>query len=1167
MIRLNSLPLLVFLLSCCIKSHAQQLTLLNKDISLEKALLIIQQQCGYSFFWDKALVAKQLPVTVTIENASLPAALDACLRGSGLTYEIKGNLVFIKPRPEQRYAVNNTSPPAIAPPPFKTGKIFDEQKRALSGVTIMNGKRGQGTQSDSAGNFKIEAAPGDILEFSYIGYQQKQYKVKEGEEGIIMDMKLTDFSLEESVVVGYGTQKRLAVTGSVAVIGAGSIANRPVSNLSSSLAGLAAGVYVRQLSGRPGNDGATAMIRGVGTLSNTVSLVLIDGIIGNIDEVNPYDVESITILKDASTAAIYGALSSNGVILVTTKKPGNKRPVVSYTGMISRTRPNNLVRTVSDMPTYMTYLNEANQNIGNAAPFSQTLIDQWRHASQYPDSLTPQGIPFHIAYPNTDWAKALIRSQRLQNHNISLKGGSKDLKYFFSLGYLDNQGLIVNSGMKRYLFRANAEARIAKGITIGTHTFGGTHDLGMAGITELFWYLGRASPGTYPDRYQGVFAAPSLASDFSSNLGAFPYLALGSDRIANFNTTWYGKAFLLPNLSFEPRVNYQAGFEKINGRIDPSTTERWNWLTNRLVEPAMTADQLNVYATYQKNYTYTLEGLLRYHTSIRQKHHIEFFLGYNENYNKFYTSSSSKLASADINDYNTSYKENNTMRSFFGRFSYHYFNKYFFNLNLRRDGSSRFGSDIRYGTFPGVSAAWRISEEKFMQPLKNRIQELKWRASYGLSGNTASGSYDWQAIYYQDNYSFNGAPATGIAQMRLANPDLGWERAAMMNLGLEVSAFHHWNFVAEWYRRYTDKILVTPAMDPTAGVKLPSSVNLAEVINCGTELSVGWKQQLGAFSWSVAGSAAYNYLNRVEKYKGRLQQSVVTDVDGNRVVVTNIKAVSWGLDTRIIEGHMIDEYYLKTVYKGTGSYTNATGAADPNGGPKDGMIRTPEDLNWVKAMIDQGYKFYQAQTIAGVRKAGFYYGDLIYADNNKDGIYGNDGDELFTGATATPRYVFGLAVNASRKAFDFSMLWAGATGISYLWNELYQNSTLVELGAAIPSGIATGSYYYNDNNPSGPANRINGTYPRLTPLATSGNIINSDFWLYNASYFKLKNVQLGYTAPLSSPVNKIITGMRVFVSGENLLTFTSFRGMDPEIGAIANYPTMRQYALGINITF
>lgn len=1149
------------------KSHAQQVTLLHKDISLEKALSIMQQQSGYSFFWDKALVAKQPPITITIQNSPLHGALDACLKNTGLTYEIKGTLVFIKPQPAQQSVVNSENQPMSLPQSFVTGKIFDEQKNALFGVTIMNGNKRKATQSDSVGNFKIEAARGDILAFSYVGYQQKQYKVKDGEEKVMIAMDISDADLEETVVVGYGIQKRLAITGSVAVIGSASIENRPVTNLSSSLAGLAAGVYVRQVSGQPGNDGAATVIRGVGTLSNTVSLVLIDGIIGNIDEVNPFDVESVTILKDAAAAAIYGALSSNGVVLVTTKKPGNEHPVVSYTGMISRTRPNNLVKTVSDMPAYMAYLNEGYENAGSIAPFSQTLINQWRHANRYPDSLTAEGIPFYIAYPNTDWAKALIHGQYLYNHNISLKGGSQHVSYFFSVGYMDNQGLIANSGLKKYQLRANVEARIAKGITIGTQTFGGVYHVGMADLVELFWGLGSASPGTYPGRYRGVFAAPSISTDPSTNIGTFPYLGMGSDKAAWFNTTWFGKAFLLPNLSFEPRVNYQTNFEKINGGTDPSATERWNWLTNKLVKPAMTADQLSIFSTYEKTYSYTLEGLLRYSTSIGQKHHIATFLGYNENYNKYYTSSSGKSASADIRDYNSTYQENNTMRSFFGRFSYDYFNKYFFNVNLRRDGSSRFGPDIRYGTFPGVSAAWRISEENFMQPLKSTIQELKWRVSYGVSGNTTSRSYDWQAIYWGDNYSFNGVPATGIAQMRLANPNLGWENATMVNLGLEIAAFNHWNLVAEWYRRYTDKILVMPDMNPTTGVKSPSVVNQAAVLNCGAELAVGWKQHKGAFSWSVSGTAAYNYLNRIEKYKGALRQSLGTNAGGNLVAVSNIKAVSSGAEERMVEGHMINEYYLKTIYKGTGKYTTATGSADPNGGPKDGMIRTQEDLDWVKAMIGQGYKFYQAQTTAGVRRSGLYYGDLIYADNNKDGIYGNDGDELFTGNTATPRCIFGLAININRKAFDLSMLWAGATGMYYLWNEPYQNLTLIAFGSAIPSEIATGSYYYNDSNPSDPANRINGKYPRLTPTAASANIISSTFWLYNASYFKLKNIQIGYTIPLNNSLTKAVSRIRVFASGENLLTLTPFKGMDPEIGAIANYPTMRQYALGINTTF
>lgn len=1169
--RRKRLLLFVFFLVSCVESGAQQLTLRHRSTRLETVLLTIQQQSGYSFFWDKALVARQPSVTIDIKNASLQVALEACLKGTALTYEIKGKLVFIKPRPDRPVAVQPDKPAAIDRP-FVTGKVFDEQRQGLPGVTVTNGKRGSGTQSDAAGKFKIEAAGGELLDFSFVGYRQKQYAIKGGEGTVTVQMERTDLSLEEPVVVGYGTQKKNATTGSIAVISSMSIENRPVTNLSSSLAGLAAGVYVRQVSGRPGRDGAVTVIRGLGTLSNTVSLVLIDGMIGNIDEVNPYDVESVTILKDAAAAAIYGTLSSNGVILITTKRPGYKRPVVAYTGMVSRTRPNGLVKTVSDMPSYMTYINEGYQNVGRPMPFSQTLIDQWRHAGQFPDSLTKDGIPFYIAYPNTDWAKTLIRSQYLQQHNLSLKGGNRDLKYLFSFGYIDNKGLVVNSGVKTYQLRANLEARIGKRITIGTQTFGGMRDLGMADVDGLLYYLGQATPGIYPGRYRGVFASPSAPGDISLNAGVSPYELKGTDRFRYLNTIWYGKAILLRNLSFEPRLNYQVNLAESNKWVDPATAERWNWRTNTKTQSAIPPGPVLVTHQLQKNYSYTLEGLLRYTTTIAGNHHLAAFLGVNAYYNEYYHAVSDKLGGVevDLSSNDTvppgGIRESYAMRSFFGRSSYDYRNTCFFNINLRRDGSSRFGTNNRYGTFPGLSAAWRISEEKFLQPFKNQIQELKFRISYGMAGNTASGNYDWQALYGTNNYSFNGVPVTGIAQTRLANPTLGWERSTMTNLGLELSAFNHLNIVAEWYRRLTDKILVAPAMDPTAGDKTPSAVNLAQVLNCGAELSVGWKQRSGAFSWSVEGSAAYNYLNRVKKYKGKPQEGLVPDAAGNRVYETNIGAVSSGSDERIVEGRMINEYYLQTVYKGTGTYHDATGAVDPGGGPRDGMIRTPEDLNWVKEMIGRGYQFSQAQTAAYIYRGGFYYGDQIYADNNGDGIYGNDGDQRFTSNTATPRYIFGCAARFSWKAFDFSMLWAGATGMYYLWNEPMQHSVYIEMGLAIPLHIAENSYYYNDQNPSDPRNRVNATYPRMTPLST-GLFNNSTFWLYNASYFKLKNLQAGYTISPGAGLKGYVEGIRFFVSGENLLTLTTFKGMDPEVGAAKNYPTMRQYALGVNVTF
>ena len=484
--------------------------------------------------------------------------------------------------------------------------------------------------------------------------------------------------------------------------------------------------------------------------------------------------------------------------------------------------------------------------------------------------------------------------------------------------------------------------------------------------------------------------------------------------------------------------------------------------------------------------------------------------------------------------------------------------------NLRYDGSARVASQSRWGVFPSFSAGWRISEEAFMRNLTDKVQNLKLRASWGMLGNNASGDYDYQATYSKVPYSFNSIAVTGLVQAKYANPLLRWESTAVTDIGLEGALFkNRMNVEIDLYHKLTDGILTTPPIYLTSGTKAAPTQNTAAVLNKGIELTLGWRDKIGQVDFSVSGNVAYN-INRVNNYRGALTEGYTTDANGNKVYSSNIGQVSSGGDTRILQGHMINEYYLLDVYRGNGTYSNSDGTVNINGGPKDGMIRTPEDLAWVRAMLAAGYKF---QPVGTVGKGQLYYGDLIYADLNGDGTYGNNFDKRFTNVSSTPRYIVGLNLSANWKGFDFSMLWAGALGMQYLYNSAGVNNTRTTLTNSIGTRIADDHYYYNEGNPSDPANNVNASFPRLKNGSDSQTNISSSFWLYDASYIKLKNIQIGYTIP-SALTNRIgMSRARVFFSGENVLTITRFPGLDPEVGAGLGYPTMKQYAAGINVTF
>ncbi|KAA9356180.1 SusC/RagA family TonB-linked outer membrane protein [Larkinella humicola] len=1067
-----------------------------------------------------------------------------------------------------------------------TGAVTDETGKGLPGVSIQVKGTTRGTTTDADGKYRVAVDKGATLVFSFIGYTLQEIVV--GTQSTVNVTMAPDMqALSEVVVVGYGTQKKVNLTGSVATVSAKSIESRPVTNVSSSLAGLAPGVFVRQSSGKPGADGATIRIRGTGTLNNSDALVIIDGVQGSMDAVNPNDIESMSILKDAASASIYGSLAANGVILITTKKGSAKKTTVTYTGILSSARPSNVPEFISDYVRYMRLFNESNRNVGVAEVYSANTIQTWEKANLDPNGISAGGVPNYVAYPNTDWASWVFRNEIVQNHNIAVSGGGEKSLYNMSLGYLDNRGVMQNTGIKRFQLRANIESKVAKFLTLGAQTFASTQSAGKANTDLAFQYLWQTNPGIYP-YYNGKYGFPVAVEEPTTVNNIFSYLdgTGGLDRTTRFNTTLYGIITLAKGLTLEPKVNYQTRFNEGNSYALAGPAERWDFSTNTLKVQLTPADQLTTGYSFNRDYLLTLDNVLRYSTTFGSDHDFGALVGYNQFNFRYYDFNASKRG---LIDYSTTtlgsagetsntaggQEYNRAMRSYFGRVNYAYQSKYLFEANLRYDGSSRFAPESRWGVFPSFSAGWRLSEEPFLRGLNEKIQGLKLRASWGKLGNNgannnviyaagASGDYDYQAVYGKVPYSFNNVATTGLVQAKYANPLLLWESTSVTDIGLEGALFKgRMNFELDWYHKLTDGILTTPPIFLTAGTKGAPTQNTAGVLNKGLELTLGWRDKIGEVDFSVSGNVAYN-INRVTNYRGALAEGYTTDAAGNKVYSSNIGQVSSGGDTRILEGHPINEYYLLDVYKGDGSRSNSDGTVNINGGPTDGMIRTPEDLAWVQAMMAKGYKF---QPVGTIGKGQLYYGDLIYADVNGDGTYGNNFDKRFSGVSSTPKFIMGLSLSASWRGFDFSMLWAGSAGMKYLYNQTGVNGTRTTLTNSIGTRIADDHYYYNDANPSDPANNIGGKFPRLKYNSDSQTNIPSSYWLYDASYIKLKNLQIGYTIPTAWGAKIGMSRARVFLSGENVFMITKYPGLDPEVGANVSYPTMKQYAVGLNVTF
>ncbi len=1063
-----------------------------------------------------------------------------------------------------------------------TGVVTNEQG-PVSGAAV--GIKGSTTavMTDISGLYSIDIADNkDTLVFSHIGYITRE-EVAGSRNNIDITLSKDNKALDEVVVVGYGTQKKINLTGAVASISFSDQAlSRPLTNISSALSGLFSGLSVRQGSGRPGSDGASILIRGAGTLNDASPLIVVDGIESSMDAVNPQDVESVSVLKDAASASIYGARGANGVVLITTKTGSKNKTTITYTGRASIAQPTNIIDMVSDYGQYMELMNESMINAGSNPIFGAGTIEAWRAAKANPNGLTENGVPNYVAFPNTDWGREMFKKKLITDHNISVNGGNEKTQFVLSAGYLDNPGLVDYTGINRFTLRFNINTKVNKWLTVGTRTYGFMQQQEPGNFSAANEALMGTTPGIYPYR-DGKYGHPE-APEESATAGNI-YTALnavrGLNKNSRFNTIVYSQVDFMKGLTWNFNLSYQRSWDENDQHTN--TFEMVKFSTGDVMKNKVPLDRQVTQFANVGSETYDLENLLKYRTSFGN-HNISALAGYSERYFQNYSRSGSKRGlldesvyvlstTSDIENLLTGNIADNSLRSVFGRVNYDYNSIYLFEANLRYDGSSRFHSDSRWGLFPSFSAGWRFSEEKFFRNLDWNVQDMKLRLSWGQLGNNNVADYVYAATYGATNYSFGGKQQLGLAQREFGNTHLHWEKTAVTNVGFDASFLNRrLSTEIDVYNKFTDGILFTLPIYPIMGSTAAPVQNVAEVTNRGVELSLKWQDKAGSFNYSAKGTFGYNK-NEVSKFKGILSRGWVTDENGNRTYKTNLGDVSSGSVTRILEGHPINEHYLLRVHKGQGGNFLADGSVNPKGGPKDGMIRTEDDLKWAQAMVAANYKLEPLRTVA---KNTIWYGDLIYADLNEDDIYGGTDDYEFTGTNSMPKYNFGLDIAASWKGFDFSMLWVGATGFDLYMNEPWYgyNRPNTRYGSAISKMIADDHYFYNDANNTSitTPNNINAKNPRLRNYNNGEtnvqNVYPSTFYLYKGDYIKLRNLTVGYTVPQSALRVLPVSAIRVYFSSENLLTITKYPGLDPEQGGgIPGYVSLRQFSFGANITF
>lgn len=1048
-----------------------------------------------------------------------------------------------------------------------TGTVTDSSGQALVGAVVLQTGTGNATMTDGDGKYSLVLSGSEaVLSFQCMSYKTVERATSAGS---VLDIILEDDAnmLEETVVVGYGVQKRVNLTGAVSSINFDDkVVSRPLTNVSSALAGLSAGVNVTQSSGRPGSS-ATIRVRGLGTLNDSQPLVLVDGVEWDMDNVNPADIENISILKDASSAAIYGALGANGVILITTKS-GKGKTKVSYNGYVSLQNAFNRLAYVDDYACHMELANEFNEQKAQPSAYSQASIDLWREASSNPDGVNSYGIRNSVAYPNTDWFDVLFSPGFAHNHHLSVSGSSEKVNYSIAAGYLGNSGVMnmmdgVNCGERKFTFQSRLSCNVTNWLTIGANVQGRRSNLGVADVEKSFSYLAQTVPGIYPGGRDAKFGGPANIAEegtSASNLLRDAYASDGKHVIADASLSANVIARIVDGLSLEGKYNYQFFLD--NSKSWTNYSELWNMSNNTLINN-LTLDGQTATNTVSMSERHNFELLLRYDNTFAEDHRFGAIVGYAGQSCKSETTSATRkgYTSWDLHDLSTltsDYSSTGTsaewaMMSFFTRVNYSYKERYLAEFNLRCDGSSRFAPKSRWGFFPSFSAAWRINREPWMAGTSGWLSNLKLRASWGMVGNNRTSDYAWQASYRIIKTLAEGAETSSLAVGKIGNTNLKWETTKSTNIGLDFGFLQDRLAVEmDLYDKNTTGILFTPEMYLTMGFKEGSTQNLASMNNKGIEITARWSDTVGDFYYSVGANASFNR-NRVTRYKGKLVKEWNGDHSAYRNNFGEV-AIS-GFGGYICEDHMIGETYQFRTYKGTGEGFNG-GEVDINAGPTDGMIRTESDLDWVRAMLDAGYTFNNMNI---VRVDGLWYGDILYRDINGDGKYGDTNDLTFSGHSATPKVNYSFNVSLAYRSFDFNVLFSGAAGF---W--LVDVSSMAPAPArSIYKYIARDHYYYNPSNPADPRTNINARYCRLGGYSSTA----SDFWEYKGDYIKLKNVQLGYTLPQKYSEKIKMEKLRFYLSADNLFTLTRYPGMDPELGTNKTYPLMRQYAFGLQLTF
>lgn len=1098
--------------------HAQVVTLSKNNVPLQQVFREINRQTGLDFIYEMKMLKAAHPVNIHVKNEHVDKVLDICFDQQPFYYIRVGNSIILKEITVPRgaaYAEPYTAIPV-------TGKVTDGSGQPLEGATISVKGTNKAVKSDANGNFSIDVESNSVLVISYVGFETTEV-VAGVQTNITIQLKRSSTITEEIVVTGYGTQKKVNLTGAVSTVNFESkeMESRPLVNVSTALEGLAAGTAVIQSTGNPQKNEATITIRGVGTLnSGSEPLVIIDGQPGDMNTLNPMDVASISILKDAASAAIYGSRAANGVILITTKSGSNSEGKITfnYNGYVGTTSPTRLFDVISYVPDYMRLVNRIQRNSGVAEAFTEERIAEWTEKSKTDP----------ILYPNTDWYDVIMKPNLLTSHTISARGGNEKINIYSAIGYQDNNGVVLKTGVKRYNFRNNLSYKVTDWLRLGNIITGNFQRNPVDISNSLF--IVYPNPSVTPV-YNGVYGA-AMSGGLDTQAGNL-LMEIDEQRGETKKQNYTGKLYAI--ITPIEGLNITGSYF-----IDKNISDGWGStvsLPRKNFQTDVVLSNGSPYGSYiSRNFSKTDRGVVDIYAEYQKSigsHSVRLLAGFNQEQwdNTYFSGSKLGLVSNDLNALDAAAFQPQTSgsgqsyrtRSYFGRLNYSFANKYLFEANVRRDGSSRFSPENRWGVFPSFSAGWIISRENFWRPMDKAIDFFKIRGSWGKLGNNGIGNYAWQDVFAPSNYSFNGTQVQGLAPQYLVNSDISWETTDITNIGVDLGLFNKFTITADFYDKFTHGILANMPIPAVNGPLDPPLANAAQVRNGGIEIDAKYFAQIGKLNITLGVLGAYNK-NRIVKYKG----PDVIEYNGSG-------AAAWA------EGKPIGIFYVREV---------------------DHIVQDQKEID---QLISAGY------TWEGVVPGP---GDFLYRDVNGNKIFENDASDMVLKGNPIPVYNYGINLNLAYRGFDFYVL---ANGVSKYTKELGGYSEGLN---AMVGGYGYAKRWLDSWTPENKSTTIPKIY-----LNDGRNSGDNDYFLSPGDYFRIKAIQLGYTLPQRLVRKAKFSNIRVYINLADYFLFTRYRGMDPETnnlkaaneadgsGASSSpnytntYPLFKVTSFGLNLSF